>query len=206
MIPTLPSLSVSAIVDSIELSREFFISLGAPGLLLLGFLEFFFFPIPPMLVLIPLTVASPELAFVYAAAATTGSVTAGIAGFVLGRRGGRPILTSRFSDERIGRAERYLDQRGFTTVAFGSFAPIPEAHELLSITAGVFDMRFRTYVTAAVIGRGSKYFIIALLSVALGQAARSLTEVEVYSLLAVIVVAAGLGYVFRGRLRPSPTR
>lgn len=206
MIPPLPSLSVSTILNSIELSREFFISLGAPGLLLLGFLEFFFFPIPPMLVLIPLTVASPELAFVYAAAATIGSVTAGTAGFVLGHRGGRPILTSRFSHNRIGRAERYLDRRGFATVAFGSFAPIPEAHELLSITAGAFDMRFRTYIIAAVLGRGSKYFIVAMLSVALGQAARSLTEVEVYSVLAVAVVVAGLGYALRGRLRPLPTR
>jgi hypothetical protein len=74
MIPALPSLSASTIVSSVELSREFFISLGAPGLLVLGFLEFFFFPIPPMLVLIPLTVASPELALVYAAAATVGPV------------------------------------------------------------------------------------------------------------------------------------
>lgn len=199
MTPALPS--ASAILTSIELSREFFVSLGAPGLLLLGFLEFFFFPIPPMLVLIPLTVASPELALVYASAATIGSVTAGVAGFVLGHRGGRPILTSRFSDDRIGRAERYIDQRGFATVAFGSFAPVPEAHELLSITAGAFDMRFRTYVAAAVLGRGSKYFIVATLSVALGQAARSLTEVEVYSVLAAVVVVAGLVYVLRGRLQ-----
>ncbi|ELZ43466.1 DedA family protein [Halorubrum saccharovorum DSM 1137] len=206
MIPTVPPLSVSAILSSIELSREFFISLGAPGLLLLGFLEFFFFPIPPMLVLIPLTVASPELALVYAAAATMGSVTAGVAGFALGHRGGRPILTSRFSANRIGQAERYLEQRGFATVAFGSFAPIPEAHELLSITAGSFNMRFRTYIVAAVLGRGSKYFIVAMLSVALGQAARSLTEVEVYSILAVAVVVAGVGYALRGRLRPRPIR
>jgi undecaprenyl-diphosphatase len=198
--------SVSTLLGSIELSREFFISLGAPGLLLLGFLEFFFFPIPPMLVLIPLTVASPELAFVYATAATVGSVTAGTAGFVLGYRGGRPILTSRFSDRRIGRAERYLDQRGFATVAFGSFAPIPEAHELLSITAGAFKMPFRTYIVAALLGRGSKYFIVAMLSVYLGQAARSLTEVEVYSVLAVAVVVVGLGYALRGRFRPLPVR
>lgn len=204
MIPPLPS--ASTLSASIELSREFFISLGAPGLLLLGFLDFFFVPIPPMLVLIPLTAATPELALVYAAAATIGSVAAGAAGFALGHRGGRPILTSRFSDGRIGRAERYLDRRGFATVAFGSFAPIPEAHELLAVTAGAFGMRFRTYVTAAVLGRGSKYVVVAMLSVALGRAARSLTEVEVYSVLAVVVVVAGLGYALRGRLRPLPIR
>lgn len=196
----------TTIVESIEVSRDFFVSLGAPGLVVLGFLEFFFFPIPPMLVLIPLTIAQPELAPVYALAATVGSVSAGIVGFAIGRKGGRPVLTGRFSEERIGRAERYVDEHGFATIVFGTFAPIPEAHELLSIGAGAFGMRLRRYVCAATIGRGGKYFIVAALGLALGRTARSLSEVEIYSLLGGTVVVVLLAYLCRDRWIPRLAR
>lgn len=199
-------MQLTTIVESIEVSRDFFVSLGAPGLLVLGFLEFFFFPIPPMLVLIPLTIAHPELAPVYALAATVGSVAAGIVGFAIGRKGGRPVLSGRFSGGRVERAERYVEERGFATVAFGSFAPIPEAHELLSIGSGAFGMRLRTYVGAATLGRGGKYFLVAALGVALGNAARSLGEVEIYSLLAATVVVALVAYLLRDRWIPRVAR
>lgn len=206
MIPNPPRLFDFSIVESIEVSHEFFVSLGAPGLFVLGFLEFFFFPIPPMLVLIPLTVAHPELALVYALAATIGSVAAGIVGFGIGRRGGRPVVVSQFSEKRVGQAERYVDEHGFVTMVVGTFAPIPEAHELLSIGAGAFGMRFRTYVAAATLGRGGKYLLVALLGLALGEAARSLGEVEIYSILGAMAIVAVLAYVLRGRWIPQPTR
>lgn len=62
---------------SIELTREPFLSLGAPGLFAVAFLQFFLFPIPSDLVLIPLAVATLGLALIYAAIATAGSVSAG---------------------------------------------------------------------------------------------------------------------------------
>lgn len=87
------------------LSREFFVSLGVPGLFAVAFLEFFLLPVPPDLVLIPLAVATPEFAFVYAAVTTAGSVSAGLVGYTIGRVGGRPALDDRSTGERVERAE-----------------------------------------------------------------------------------------------------
>jgi membrane protein YqaA with SNARE-associated domain len=78
------------LLDSVELSREFFVSLGTPGLFAVAFLEFFLLPVPPDLVLIPLAAATPELALFYAAVATAGSVSTGLVGYAVGRNGGRP--------------------------------------------------------------------------------------------------------------------
>lgn len=142
------------ILDSIELSREFFVALGAPGLFAVAFLEFFLLPVPPDFVLIPLAVAQPELALVYAAVATAGSVSAGLVGYAVGRKGGRPALESRFSDRRIARAERYVENHGRATLTIGAFAPIPEGYELLSISAGVFEMDLQTYLAGSLAGRG----------------------------------------------------
>lgn len=195
--------------DSVELTREFFVSLGVPGLFVVGILDFYLplvFPFPPIVVIIPLVLATPELAPAYVLAATAGSVVAGIGGYGIGLKGGRPVLESRFSEARIRRAEAYFDRNGFVTVFFGSFAPIPEAHELLSFASGVFDMSFRRYLLASVLGRGLKYVIVALIVVWLGEAARMLSEAELYSAIAVVTVVVLVAYVSRVHWLPEEWR
>ena len=164
------------ISESFELSREFFLSLGALGLFAVAFLEFFLLPVPPDLVLIPLAAAQPELAFLYAGIATAGSVTAGLLGYTIGRKGSRPAVESRFTGERVERAEAYFDQYGLATLGIGAFAPIPEGYELLSIASGALGLDLRLYLLASLAGRGGKYFLEAALVLVLGEAARSLSE------------------------------
>lgn len=194
------------IVESLELSREFFLSLGAPGLFAVAFLEFFLLPIPPVLVLVPLAVATPELAPFYAVVATGGSVSAGVVGYGIGRSGGRAAVESRFAGDRVERVEGHFSRRGFATIAIGAFAPIPEGYELLSICGGAFGVDSRTYVAAAVVGRGGKYALVAALAVALGEAARSLSEPELYGVVGVTALVAVLAYVFRNRWIPDRVR
>lgn len=197
---------IPTLSDSIELSRSFFISLGAPGLFAVAFLEFFLLPVPPDLVLIPLAVARPELAFLYATIATAGSVSAGLVGYTIGRKGGRPVLESRFSGDRIDRAEEYVDRRGLETLTFGAFAPIPEGYELLSIAAGVFGLDLRSYLLASLAGRGGRYFLEAILVLAIGEAARSLTEEALYALIGVAALAVLVAYLLRRRWLPERWR
>ena len=190
-------------LESVELSRELFISLGIPGLFAVAFLEFFLLPIPPDLVLIPLALAQPELALVYAATATAGSVLAGLLGYSVGRKGGRPVLESRFQGERIERAEAYFERSGFATIAIGAFAPIPEGYELLSVASGVLGLNPRTYLLASLLGRGGKYFLEAALVLALGDAVRSLGEVDLYAILGVAAIIVVATYLLRRRWLPS---
>ena len=192
---------------SIELTRELFVSLGAPGLFAVAFLEFFLLPVPPDFVLVPLALADPPFAFGYAAVATAGSVFAGTLGFALGRRGGRPALESRFGGERLDCAEDYVDRFGVVTVAvdvvLGAFAPIPEGYELLSVASGVLGLPPRSYLLASLVGRGGKYFLEAAVVLALGEAARSLGEEQLYAILGVVAVLAVLAYLLRRRWRSA---
>lgn len=194
---------MQSLLDSIEVSTSFFVSLGAPGLLAVAFLEFFLLPVPPDLVLVPLSVANPEFALLYAAIATAGSVAAGLVGYTMGRKGGRPALDSRFTGKRIQQVENYFNRSGFVTIAIGAFAPIPEGYEILSIASGVFDLDIRSYLLASLLGRGGRYFLEALLAVMLGEAARSLTEVEIYSIVGVATVVVLVAYVLRNRWLPD---
>ena len=199
-------MALGDILDSVELSRELFVSLGAPGLFAVAFLEFFFFPVPPDLVLLPLALADPALAFVYAAVATAGSVAAGVVGFTLGRGGGRPVLESRFSADRVRRVEAHFDRSGFAVITIGAFAPIPEGYELLSVASGVLGVDTRTYVVASLLGRGGKYFLEAALVLALGDAADSLGESDLYLALGVVAALVAVAYLIRRRWLPSGWR
>lgn len=196
-------MAISTLTDSIDLSRAFFVSLGAPGLFAVAFLEFFLLPVPPDLMLVPLAVARPELALVYAAIATAGSVSAGVVGYTLGSKGGRSALESRFSDERIDRAEAYVDEHGFEALTFGAFAPIPEGYELLSIASGVFGLDGRSYLLASLLGRGGRYFLEALLVLSAGEAVRSLNEEELYVVLGVASLLILAAYLLRDRWLPE---
>lgn len=194
------------LLGSVDLSRELFISLGAPGLFAVAFLEFFLFPIPPDFVLIPLALANPEFAIGYAAVATAGSVSAGLLGYYVGRKGGRPALESRFAGERVARAERYFDRYGLATLGVGAFAPIPEGYELLSIASGVLGLDVRTYLLASLLGRGGKYLLEAVLVLALGDAVRSMGEVDLYALTGVVALVAVVAYLLRRRWLPDRWR
>lgn len=188
---------LTELLSSIEFSREFFISLGAPGIFAVAFFEFFFLPIPPDLVLVSLTLAKPEFAPIYASIATSGSVFAGLVGYTFGRKGGRPLLESQFSSERIKRTEDYFERSGFATVTIGAFAPIPEGYELLSVTSGVFGFDARSYLLASVLGRGSKYLVEAAVVVVLGDMARSLSETDLYLVLGFFAIVIIAGYSIR---------
>lgn len=181
--------------ESIELSRNLFISLGAPGLFLVAFLEFFMLPIIPDLVLIPLVAANPPLAFFYASVATVGSVTAGLLGYFVGYKGGRPALEKRYSGGRIEKVEAFFERYGLPTIVFGAFAPIPEGFELLSYASGVFGINARLYLFAALLGRGSKYFLEASIALALGEAVRSLEETTLYKVTGVIAIVGVLIFI-----------
>lgn len=191
------------VLDSLEVSTSFFVSLGAPGLLGVAFLEFFLLPIPPDLVLVPLSVSTPEFALFYATLTTVGSVSAGLVGYTIGKKGGRRALATRFAGKRVHQIERYFERSGFVTIAVGAFAPIPEGYELLSIGSGVFDLDLRSYLLASVLGRGGRYVLEALLAVALGEAARSFTEVEIYSIIGVATGVVLLAYFTRRRWLPD---
>ena len=196
-------MSLLALLDGVRLSREFFVSLGPLGVFAVAFLEFFLLPVPPDLVLIPLTVVNPELGPVYAALATAGSVSAGLVGYTVGRTGGRRVLESRFASGRVSQAETYVREYGLAVLFVGAFAPIPEGYELLSVAAGVFGLRPRTYLLASIAGRGGRYVLEVGLAIVAGGAARSLTEIELYAIIGVVSVVIVGAYLLRDRWLPE---
>ena len=193
------------LLESVELSRGLFISLGVPGMFAVAILEFFLLPIPPDLVLIPLALAQPELAPVYAITATAGSVLAGFLGYLAGRKGGRPVLESRFSSQRAN-AQRPTSSVPGSPRSQSARSHLSPRGTSCSQSRRVFSDSPRTYLLASLVGRGGRYFLEAALVLVLGDAVRSLGEVDLYVILGVAAIIVVAAYLLRRWWMPERWR
>lgn len=130
----------------------------------LSFAESSFFPIPPDVMLAPMSMARPNRAFFLAALTTMASVIGGMFGYIIGLYAFdliQPWLHT------LGYWDGYLDTKewfgrwGFWAIFLAGFSPIP--YKIFTITAGVIGMAFIPFVVASLIGRGTRFFLVAAL-------------------------------------------
>jgi len=128
----------------------------------LSFAESSFFPVPPDVMLAPMTVATPTRAWRFAGITTVTSVLGGLAGFMLGIWALEALLPL---IERWGYAESYLRARewfeewGFWAVLAAGFSPIP--YKIFTITAGAMAMPLAPFALASLVGRGARFYLVA---------------------------------------------
>jgi membrane protein YqaA with SNARE-associated domain len=151
-----------ALVDLLHWTQGFADSPhGAAALFAIAFAESSFFPIPPDVLLVPLCLGQPRLAFWFAAVCTAGSVLGGIAGYGIGRYGGRPLLRRLIKPRRIAAVESYYDRYNAWATGIAGLTPIP--YKVFTIAGGAFAVGFRVFVLASVVGRGLRFFGLATL-------------------------------------------
>jgi membrane protein YqaA with SNARE-associated domain len=131
----------------------------------LSFAESSFFPIPPDVMLMPMSLAKPQRAMWFATLTTLASVLGGMAGYAIGyfalewvapliEEGGRwAVAYSKASD--------WFRQWGFWAVLLAGFSPIP--YKVFTISAGALAMAFVPFVLASALGRGARFFLVAWL-------------------------------------------
>lgn len=130
----------------------------------LSFAESSFFPIPPDVMLAPMSLARPDRAFRYAFLTTLASVIGGIAGYLIGVFAIEPIepLIQQWGySEKYLAAQQWFDDWGFWAIFLAGFSPIP--YKIFTITAGAISMAFLPFVIASFIGRGARFFLVAWL-------------------------------------------
>jgi membrane protein YqaA with SNARE-associated domain len=132
----------------------------------LSFAESAFFPVPPDVMLAPMSLAHPQRAWRLAAVTTLASVLGGLLGYAIGGLAFdlvQPLL------HRAGYWAAYLQARewfatwGFWAVLLAGFSPIP--YKVLTISAGVIGMSLIPFTLASLVGRGARFFLVAALMV-----------------------------------------
>jgi membrane protein YqaA with SNARE-associated domain len=135
----------------------------APRLLgALSFAESSFFPIPPDVMLAPMSLARPDKAWRYALLTTIASTLGGMLGYLIGVFAFEmvePLLREAGYWEAYLRVGQWFETWGFWAVFLAGFSPIP--YKLFTISAGVIGMSFPPFVIASAIGRGTRFYLVA---------------------------------------------
>ena len=171
------------------------LTLGAPGLFLVAFLDSSFLPLPGITdVMLVVMVTRHRTSIVwYIAAATVGSIAGCLVLHYLGRKGGEALVRKRFAGARVERARAALQRHGVMAVLIPAILPPPAPFKMFVLLAGVVGIRPAPFATAIAIGRGARYLALGLLALQYGDRATAyMRENGVFvSLVAVGVLLAG---------------
>lgn len=128
----------------------------------LSFAESSFFPIPPDFMLMPMVVAQPRKAWSLATLTTVFSVLGGLAGYVIGVFAIEliePLLQRYGYWDAYSLARQWFQEWGFWAVLIAGFSPIP--YKVFTIAAGAMSMAVVPFTLASIVGRASRFYLVA---------------------------------------------
>ena len=161
----------------------------------LSFAESSFFPIPPDVMLMPMVMARRDRAWALAALTTVTSVLGGLAGYIIGVwfiDAIVPWLHEFGYWSKYEMAREWFTKWGFWAVLAAGFSPIP--YKVFTIAAGAMGMLVVPVVLASLIGRGSRFFLVAGLLYWGGERLESTLRKHVDSLGWVVVALIVVSY------------
>ncbi|MCK5898898.1 MAG: DedA family protein [Methylococcales bacterium] len=162
----------------------------------LSFAESSFFPIPPDVMLAPMALSQPKKAFNFALLTTIASVLGGMLGYAIGYFLFDSIeawLQSTHYWSKYLQAEIWFADWGFWAVFIAGFSPIP--YKVFTIAAGALQMLFLPFVAASLVGRGARFFMVAMLLAAGGEKLESKLRqyMDIIGWVTVALVIVGIG-------------
>ena len=172
---------------------------GGWGLFAISFLDSTFIPFPMVndLLLMHLSSLSPTRMPIYVFASTAGSVLGSYVLYAVGRGGGN-FLTRKFSPEKMGSAQRWIERNDFVSVLVISLLPAPAPFKLFLVTAGALKMNRLRFGAALVVGRGARFAAEGWLAVLYGARAEAYLKANLaWVSLTVAVLTIGMTLVYR---------
>ena len=168
----------------------------------ISFIESFVFPIPPDVIIIPMTIAKPKKWFRIALIATTGSVLGAILGYFIGYIFFNEIGVKIFELYGVDNASFLKDKVSsdggviawMTLLAIAGFTPVP--FKLLTITSGFVHFNIFYFIIVSILTRGSRFFIIAFLIGNFGSTMKKIIEKKLvtFSIIFSIIILI-IGYL-----------
>lgn len=172
------------------------------ALALVAFAESSVFPIPPDVLLIPLIIANPRKAWLFATVTLVASVLGGLAGYAIGHFAfeqiGRPILDALGKAEAIEAYAHKFNNVGFWAVLAAGVTPFP--FKVITIMSGATAMPLSVFIPTAILARGLRFFAVAALLRIFGPQIKDFIErrlalVFVAFLLILIAGFVGVKYI-----------
>ena len=161
----------------------------------LSFAESVIFPVPPDVMLAPMSLSRPDKAWHFAMLTTLASILGGIAGYFLGylafENWLQPFIESAGYTHKLETAMGWFEQYGVWVVFIAGFSPIP--YKIFTISAGFLQMAFLPFLIASAVGRGARFYLVAGLmrwgGARMEQELRKYVEVIGWAVIMLAIVA-----------------
>ena len=160
-----------------------------------AFAESSFFPVPPDVMLIPMSLARPNKAWLYALVCTVASVAGGVLGYAIGAvlydSVGQWLIHLYGYGDKVEAFRAAYAQYGAWIILLKGLTPIP--YKIVTITSGFAGYNLPLFVLLSIIARGGRFFIVAILLNRYGEWIRSQIEkrLGLWVLLAAALLVAG---------------
>jgi membrane protein YqaA with SNARE-associated domain len=149
-----------------------------PALAAVSFAESSFFPVPPDALLIPMALARPDKARLYALVCTIASVVGGIFGYFIGAflydTLGKWLISIYGHGDSVDAFRAAYAEWGSWIILIKGMTPIP--YKIVTITSGFAGYNFFMFVLLSIITRGARFFIEAELLRIYGEPIREFIE------------------------------
>ncbi len=168
---------------------------GTIALFVVAFVESSFFPIPPDVLIICLCVANSNKAFWYATVSTIGSVLGGLFGYFIGyafyETVAKTIIAAFHYDAFFEAVGQSFQDNAFLAIFGAGLTPIP--YKVFTIAAGFWKIDLITFTVASILGRASRFFLVAGLLYFFGKRISTFIDryFNILSLAVFVLVVAG---------------
>ena len=164
---------------------------------IISFIESFIFPVPPDVLIIPMTIAKKNDWVKIAFVATTGSVLGALLGYLIGfvffNEIGIKIFELYGVDNTSFLKEKLSSEGGviawISLLAIAGFTPVP--FKLLTITSGFVGFNIFYFLIVSAITRGTRFFLISFLIGKFGSAMKEIIEkklIKVSIVISIIII------------------
>jgi membrane protein YqaA with SNARE-associated domain len=166
-----------------------------------SFAESSFFPIPPDIMLVPMALARPQRAWVYAGVCTVASVAGGVLGYAIGSllydSVGQWLIGLYGYGDKVEAFRASYAQYGAWIILLKGLTPIP--YKIVTITSGFAGYDIGLFILLSLITRGGRFFITAVILNRYGETIRHHIEKRLGFWVAVgaVVLVAGFIVAFK---------
>jgi len=168
---------------------------------LVSFIEAIFFPIPPDVLLIPMILANIKKAWLYAFVTTITSVIGGLVGYAIGylayEQIAEPLLLNLGKQSAMSLFSSSINENAFLIVLTAGISPIP--FKVVSVMSGFTQMPIFVFLLSALLGRATRFFVVATLLKYYGETIKSFIETYLgwlFLLFIALIVVGTVGLDF----------
>ncbi len=161
-----------------------------------SFVESSFFPVPPDVMLIPMSLARPDRAYYYATLCTLTSVAGGVLGYFIGAylydSVGLWLMQLYGYGDKIEAFRQAYAEWGAWIIVLKGMTPIP--YKIVTIASGFAAYPILPFILLSFVARGMRFYALAFLLKRYGPSARKMLEERLgfWVTVGAIVLVAGI--------------